>query len=168
MNIKQKMSLLLISVVLLSATALAASTTHDTNTKALQKAPITAFSASPTSGNSPLKVVFTDKSAGKPTSWKWSFGDGTSSTTKNPAHIYKKAGKYTVTLIVKNAKGNNKITKKSYINVDSSTVVDVVCKMTIDKKTAKFTSKYKGKTYYFCMSGCKTKFDENPEKYINS
>ncbi|MDQ1252310.1 MAG: hypothetical protein QG646_1431, partial [Euryarchaeota archaeon] len=75
-----------------------------------------AFSASPTSGNTPLKVVFTDKSTGSPTSWKWSFGDGTSSTEKNPVHIYSKAGKYTVSLTVKNAKGSSTVTKSGYIN----------------------------------------------------
>jgi PKD repeat protein len=115
-----------------------------------------------------LKVLFTDKSIEKPTSWNWNFGDGTSSATKNSVHIYTKEGKYTVTLTVKNAKGNNKITKYKFITVDSAIVVDVVCKMKIDKRTAEFESEYKGKTYYFCMSGCKAKFDTDPEKYINS
>jgi hypothetical protein len=50
MNLKQKMFFVLISIVLLSATALAATTTHDTNAKALLKAPVAAFSAYPTSG----------------------------------------------------------------------------------------------------------------------
>ena len=48
--------------------------------------PVAAFSASPTSGKAPLNVVFTDKSTGAPTKWKWNFGDGTSATTKNPTH----------------------------------------------------------------------------------
>ncbi|HWQ48457.1 MAG TPA: YHS domain-containing protein [Methanosarcina sp.] len=52
--------------------------------------------------------------------------------------------------------------------MDSSTAVDPVCKMKVDKATAKFTSVYKGETYYFCSAFCKEKFDENPEKYINS
>lgn len=117
MNIQQKMLIVLISIILLSLTALAASTTHETNSKASPKAPVAAFTASPTSGYAPLKVVFTDKSTGTPTSWNWNFGDGTSSTTRNPVHKYNKAGKYTVTLTVKNAKGSNKITKCNYINV---------------------------------------------------
>jgi YHS domain-containing protein len=50
---------------------------------------------------------------------------------------------------------------------DSSKVVDVVCKMKVDKSVVD-TSVYKGKTYYFCAPDCKKKFDENPEKYINS
>jgi beta propeller repeat protein len=81
------------------------------------KAPIAAFSASPRSGKAPLKVQFTDKSTNSPTSWKWSFGDGTYSTAKSPAHKYSKAGKYTVSLTVKNAKGSNTKTISGYITV---------------------------------------------------
>jgi beta propeller repeat protein len=78
--------------------------------------PVTAaFSASPASGKAPLKVQFTDKSTGSPTSWRWSLGDKTYSTLKNPAHRYTTAGKYTVTLTVKNSAGNN--TKTGYITV---------------------------------------------------
>ena len=44
--------------------------------------------------------------------------------------------------------------------------IDLVCKMEVDKLTAKFKSEYKGKTYYFCAPGCKKEFDDNPEKYI--
>jgi len=42
---------------------------------------------------------------------------------------------------------------------------DVICKMQVDEKTAKWKSDYKGKTYYFCAPGCKKKFDSSPEKY---
>jgi len=43
--------------------------------------------------------------------------------------------------------------------------IDPICKMTLDEKTAKFTSDYKGKKYYFCAPGCKKKFDTDPAKY---
>ncbi len=79
--------------------------------------PVSAFSASPISGDAPLKVAFTDRSIGSATSWKWSFGDGTSSTQMNPSHIYSKAGKYNVSLTVKNAAGSNTATKPSLIAV---------------------------------------------------
>jgi parallel beta-helix repeat protein len=75
------------------------------------------FWGSPRSGKSPLKVQFTDISTGKPTTWKWSFGDSTYSTQQNPIHTYNKAGKYTVSLTVKNAKGSKSITKSGYIVV---------------------------------------------------
>jgi len=85
--------------------------------KAALVKPVASFVASPTSGNAPLKVQFTDKSTNSPTSWKWSFGDGTYSTKKNSAHTYSKAGKYTISLTVKNAAGSNTVIKSSYISV---------------------------------------------------
>ena len=83
------------------------------------EAPISAFSASPTSGITPLKVQFTDNSTGSPTSWKWNFGDGAYSRAKNPVHIYRKSGKYTVTLTVKNDKGRSTKTMDEYIAVSN-------------------------------------------------
>lgn len=82
------------------------------------KFPVASFSAFPTSGYAPLPVKFTDKSIGSPTSWRWSFGDGTYSTQKNPSHIYSKVGKYTVSLTVKNIAGNKTVTKSSLIVVN--------------------------------------------------
>ena len=81
------------------------------------KTPVAAFSASPTTGSIPLKVQFTDKSTNNPTSWKWDFGDGTTSTTHNPLHTYIKAGSLTVTLTATNAAGSSKVTKTAYIKV---------------------------------------------------
>jgi PGF-pre-PGF domain-containing protein len=63
--------------------------------------PVAEFSASPTSGNAPLKVAFTDSSTGA-TSWAWDFGDGGSSTERNPTHTYSSAGNYNVNLTVSN------------------------------------------------------------------
>lgn len=45
-------------------------------------------------------------------------------------------------------------------------VIDPVCKMKVNEKTAKFKSEYQEKTYYFCAPGCKKAFDNNPEKYL--
>ncbi|AKB48342.1 cell surface protein [Methanosarcina sp. Kolksee] len=87
--------------------------------------PVAAFSATPTSGNAPLKVQFTDKSTGSPTSWKWSFGDGKTSTVKTPVHTYSKEGKYTVSLTVKNAAGTNTKTIKNYITVKTAPIKPV-------------------------------------------
>jgi hypothetical protein len=82
--------------------------------------PVATFSAYPTYGKLPLKVKFTDKSKGSPTSWYWSFGDGSSSTEQNPVHIYKRVGKYTVTLTVENEAGINTAAKSRYIKVSKS------------------------------------------------
>ncbi|MDR7665260.1 PKD domain-containing protein [Methanosarcina sp. Z-7115] len=85
--------------------------------KAAPIKPVAAFSASPTSGKAPLKVQFTDKSTNSPTSWKWSFGDGTYSTSKSPSHRYSKTGKYTVYLTATNKAGSNTKTMSGYITV---------------------------------------------------
>ncbi|AKB83211.1 cell surface protein [Methanosarcina barkeri 3] len=87
------------------------------NVAAPVKAPAASFTASPTSGKRPLKVQFTDKSTNSPTSWKWSFGDGTYSTSKNPGHTYSKSGKYTISLTVKNSNGSATKTVSGYITV---------------------------------------------------
>ncbi|MFM7054695.1 MAG: PKD domain-containing protein, partial [Bacteroidota bacterium] len=52
-------------------------------------------------------VQFIDASY-KATSWSWNFGDGTTSTLKNPVKMYSAAGLYNVTLTIN---GNNTLTK---------------------------------------------------------
>ncbi len=44
--------------------------------------------------------------------------------------------------------------------------IDPVCGMTVDEKTAKWSSELNGKKYFFCAPGCKKAFDEAPDKYI--
>jgi PKD repeat protein len=58
------------------------------------------------------KVNFVDRSTGTPTSWSWTFGDGSApSTAQNPTHVYATAGPYTVSLIARNAAGENSTSK---------------------------------------------------------
>jgi len=101
--------------------------TSQTSTTALSASPTptAALSASPKSGNAPLNVTFTDKSTGSPTKWKWDFGDGETSTTKNPTHEYSATGKYTVTLTAGNAAGSNTTTKSKYIIVTETSQAPV-------------------------------------------
>lgn len=66
--------------------------------------PVADFSASPTSGNSPLNVSFTDNSTNA-TSWYWKFGDGNISKETNPTHNYSADGDYTALLVVENKNG---------------------------------------------------------------
>lgn len=75
------------------------------------------FNATPLIGNNPLTVQFNDASTGSTTSWKWYFGDGSTSTQENPQHIYNVDGKYSVKLVVSNGTSEDSITKGDYINV---------------------------------------------------
>ena len=79
--------------------------------------PVAAFSGSPTSGDVPLTVVFTDESTGSPTSWSWTFGDGGSDNVQNPTYTYNTVGTYTVTLTVANVDGSDALTRTDYITV---------------------------------------------------
>jgi hypothetical protein len=79
--------------------------------------PVAQFKTSATSGKAPLQIAFTDLSTGSPTSYTWRFGDGYTSSAKNPLHTYKKAGTYTVTEIVHNSAGENTLVKKGYITI---------------------------------------------------
>jgi PKD repeat protein len=84
------------------------------------QSPVADFSASPTSGEAPLNVSFTDSSTGNPTSWSWDFGDGTTSTAQSPSHTYTTAGTYTVKLSASNGSGSDTKTRADYITVDPS------------------------------------------------
>lgn len=80
--------------------------------------PVAEFSGSPTSGFAPLSVNFADLSSNAPTSWSWTFGDGSSSTAQNPSHSYTTAGSYNVTLTATNSAGSDGETKNGYITVN--------------------------------------------------
>jgi hypothetical protein len=56
-------------------------------------------------------VAFQDESEGQITSWKWDFGDGTSSAEQFPIHQYKDAGKYVVVLYVEGPAGKSRLSK---------------------------------------------------------
>ena len=46
--------------------------------------------------------------------------------------------------------------------------IDPVCGMTVVPETARARSEYRGENYYFCGSGCKTRFDTKPEQYLET
>lgn len=71
--------------------------------------PIANFSYSPKSPKAGNELQFTDLSYdvdGYIINWTWNFGDGTIGYGKNITHVYKKAGKYNVTLTVKDDDGD--------------------------------------------------------------
>ena len=77
--------------------------------------PIAFFSANTLSGAAPLNVTFTDKSYNNPDSYLWKFGDGTTSTLKNPSHTYSVPGYYKVSLTASNAAGSSSMAMNVYV-----------------------------------------------------
>ncbi len=80
--------------------------------------PVAGFYGTPTIGNAPLTVDFTDTSANYPNSWNWSFGDGSTSISQNPSHLYMTTTEafYTVQLIVTNSVGTSTSARINYIH----------------------------------------------------
>ncbi len=77
--------------------------------------PAAAFGVSRQSGTAPLTVRFLDYSSGAAT-WRWDFGDGTTTVEHEPLHTYISPGRYTVSLTVANRAGTaDTATKYDYI-----------------------------------------------------
>ena len=95
-------------------------TSTTTTTTPVPPGPVTAsFTGSPTSGNKPLAVQFTDASTGPVTSWSWTFGDGGTSIAQSPLYVYLNAGTFTVSLMVSNGTGSDTLTRPNYITVST-------------------------------------------------
>ncbi len=92
--------------------------------------PTANFTASPLAGCSPLIVNFTDQSTGNATSWLWDFGNGNTSTLRNPTASYFTPGTYTVSLTASNANGNNTLTRAAYITVYEPPIVNFMASST--------------------------------------
>ena len=103
--------------VALTVTGSGGSTTATQTINVTAATPTAGFSATPVTGPAPLAVNFSDSSSGTITSWSWQFGDGGTSTAKNPSYSYTKAGTYAVTLNVTGPGGSNQATKTGYITV---------------------------------------------------
>ena len=73
----------------------------------LPSAPRADFTCSPTEGEAPLTVEFLDRSVGEITDWHWDFGDGNTSSSRNPSHTYHSFGRYQATLTVRGLGGSD-------------------------------------------------------------
>jgi PKD repeat protein len=62
-------------------------------------------------------IQFTSDAANA-TSWEWNFGDGNTSSEKDPKHQYQKNGTYTVVLLAKNKKSS--VTKVYQVTVNNA------------------------------------------------
>lgn len=69
--------------------------------------PVARFTQDKRVGRAPLTVQFMERSLYNPTNYLWSFGDGSTSTLKNPVHTYTRQGVYHVQLRVWNDAGSS-------------------------------------------------------------
>jgi gliding motility-associated-like protein len=78
-----------------------ATNTYPNGVRVGQK-PTANFTAWPTDVCASMPVNFTDNSTGTVTNWLWLFGDGSSDTSRNPAHLYSDTGYFNVKFIASN------------------------------------------------------------------
>jgi PKD repeat protein len=69
--------------------------------------PVALFTQDKYIGRAPLTVRFTDRSLNSPASWEWRFGDGDTSSERNPVHTYTRPGLYIIRERVSNAAGSD-------------------------------------------------------------
>jgi len=88
--------------------------------------PVASFSGNPTEIFVGESVQFTDQSTNSPTSWLWTFPEGTpaTSTSQNPVVTYSAAGNYDVSLQAANAAGSTTLSLPDYITVSETAGVN--------------------------------------------
>ena len=87
-----------------------------------------AFSITPDSTG--YGFTFTDQSTGNPTSWYWTFGDGTQSFLQNPTHYYNANGTFQVCLTIADSTCTSTICQS--ITVGSTTTCLAAFTFTVD------------------------------------
>ncbi len=127
--------------------------------------PLPNFSVNIIEGTFPLAVQFSDNSS-YTESVKWNFGDGDSSTERNPVHTYSEAGLYSVSLT---ATGNGTSVTKTvddFINVTTPPVPDFITNVTEGTfpLTVQFTdnSRYAESVIWDFGDGGDSSFQRNP------
>lgn len=116
-------------------------------------------------------MQFTDLSTGGAVSWLWDFGDGTTSTQQNPAHVYPGPGNYTVKLVATSSAGcQDSITRMNYVTVYPGPVVNFTADTTNGcglPFTVDFSNSSTGGTYFwdFGDGGTSTLFNPPPYNY---
>lgn len=96
--------------------------------------PVANFSISNTSPAYGTAVDFADLSTNNPIDFSWDFGDGGTSNSPNPSHIFNGSGAFTVQLIAANCGGADTITKLVTVQAaplikvnPSNLIVDLFC-----------------------------------------
>lgn len=130
------------------------------------------FSASSNVACTPATIQFTDLTTvngGTVTSWLWDFGDGTTSTQKNPRHVFTNIGYYNVSLRVKTANGCEvEVAKNRFIRVIGGVTPNFdfsrsgSCSAPVDVNFINQTTGPGDLTYRWTLGNGNTSTDKNP------
>ena len=110
--------LVLILLAALPAPGAAAETGNSDGYIVVTNPPVADFYTSNRYGSGPFTVSFFDATRGSgPMTYRWEFGDGTTSDRQNPTHTFPANGDYTVSLTVTNQYGTDTKSVPGYIGV---------------------------------------------------
>lgn len=85
-------------------------------------------SGNPTAGSAPLAVQFNASGVAvsrAPVNYSWDFGDGTTSTNKNPSHTYSTSGRYLAQVLASDGLGNSNTVQISVVVLQPKQTMDV-------------------------------------------
>lgn len=102
--------------------------------------PVASFTSDVTTGIAPIKVQFMDTSTNSPTSWKWNFGDESTSELQNPSHTYTNPGTYSISFTATNSIGSHTTTATDYLTVTDSQTTPMTTTVTPVKTTVVTTA----------------------------
>ena len=162
--------------VVLTITSNLGCTSTSTQQVSVSPMPVAAFTAPSECSNAP--VVFTDQStisSGTITNWSWSFGDGGSSTSQNPSHLFGTGGTFPVSLTVTSNAGcsNTVIVPINLLTSPNAGFVSTPSKPDILNPIVDFINSTTGGTSYswdFGGIGTSTQFNPSftfPESVTN-
>ena len=95
-----------------------------------QSAPVAAFTPSQITGVAPVPVQFYNQSTGTVSGLVWNFGDGTTSTERNPSHTFTAPGLYNVQLTITGPGGTSSATSAITVRNQSPSVQPPVAAFT--------------------------------------
>ncbi|MBC6989384.1 GEVED domain-containing protein [Hymenobacter sp. BT491] len=79
--------------------------------------PVVQFASNHIQGTCIREIRFTDQTTNFPSSWRWDFGDGKTSTEKSPLHTYAAPGLYSVSLTATNNVGTVTLSQPDYVYI---------------------------------------------------
>lgn len=120
------------TVTLTATNAYGADSTSDTANAF--NVPTAGFTASPVTGIAGTTTIRVTDSSTNAITWLYDFGDGTTSTSQNPSHIYAAAGTYTITQTVYNTGGNDTLTRTDYIKIGTLPTAIIIADPTTTTK----------------------------------